>query len=153
VKLARTKYASDREGPICLLLDVRGNAREKNTLQVWSYSKGCIVKLPRYYKTGPNRGRPIIEIVSRDAVRWNAVSVPRWLARAEGLYGKPDLPPIVTNFCREATADVRTPQQKSDDAERELAQYLVDRENRYRVLPGQRRSSPRADARNGAISA
>jgi hypothetical protein len=149
----RTRYAADTDGMVCLLLDIRGQARP-NSLQVFSYSLGKIVDLPTgAYKNGPRRGRKIIRNETPDAKRWAAVSVPRWLAQAEGLYGRPQLPPIISGFCREFTPDTRSDQEKRDDGERELAQYIVDRENRYRRLPGQRLQFGKSDIRNGAISA
>ena len=144
----RTRYAADTDGMICLLLDVRGQARA-NSLQVFSYSKGRVVSLARRYRDG----RELIRIETPEAKRWAAVSVPRWLAIREGLYGKPDLPLIVSGFCREFTTDTRDEKQKRDDAERELAQYVVDQENRYRKLPGQTLTNVRADRRNANISA
>jgi hypothetical protein len=129
---ARTRYAADTDGMVCLLLDIRGQARP-NSLQVFSYSKGRVVSLPRRRRDG----REIVRIETPNAKRWAAVSVPRWLALAEGLYGKPELPPVMTDFCREHSTDMRTPQMIRDDAERSLAQYVVESENRYRKLPGQ----------------
>lgn len=129
----RAQARFDERGDlVCLLLDIRGQARAQS-LQVFSYSKGRVVNLPRF-KRG---GGAIIRIETPDAKRWAAVSVPRWLAAAEGLYGKPDLPPVMTEFCRERCTDMRTPQMIHDDGERELAEYIVDRENKYRRLPGQ----------------
>lgn len=149
----RTRYAADTDGMVCLLLDVRGRARA-NTIQVYSYSKGCIVSLPTgNYRTGPKAGRPIIRDETPNAKRWAAISVPRWLAQAEGLYGKPELPALVPDFCRQATDDTRTDQQKRDDGERALAQYVVDRENRCRRLPGQRLQDGKTDLRNGSMFA
>jgi hypothetical protein len=144
----RTKYAADTDGMVCLLLDIRGQARP-NSLQVFSYSKGRVVSLPRRRRDG----RDLIRIETPDAKRWSAISLPRWLAQAEGLYGKPELPPIMSGFCREFTTEIRTPQMIRDDAERELAQYIVDRENKYRKLPGQRLQDGKADLRNGAMFA
>jgi hypothetical protein len=144
----RTRYAADTDGMVCLLLDIRGQARAQS-LQVFSYSKGRVVNLPRRQRNG----RPIIKIETPEAKRWAAVSVPRWLALAEGLYGKPDLPPIMTEFCREHCTDMRTPEMIRDEGERALAQYIVDRENRYRRLPGQRLQDGRSDLRNGAAFA
>ena len=62
----QTKYAADRNGPICLLLDVRGQARE-HSLQVWSYGKRRVVSIPR----------KVIRIETPDNQRWLAVTVPR----------------------------------------------------------------------------
>jgi hypothetical protein len=137
-----TRYAADRNGLICLLLDVRGQARQQS-LQVYSYSKSKVVSLPR----------KLIRIETENAKRWAAVSVPRWLANAEGLHGKPEMPPVMSGFCRQQAADTRTDIQKRDDAERELAQYIVDRENRYRRLPGQRMGSFKKDRLNANIFA
>lgn len=145
---AKTRYAANTDGMVCLLLDIRGQARAQS-LQVFSYSKGRVVNLPRARRDG----RPIIRIETPDAKRWAAVSVPRWLAQAEGLYGKPDLQPVMSGFCREHCYDMRTPQMIRDDAERSLAQYIVDRENRYRRMPGGRLRDGKSDLRNGAISA
>lgn len=145
---ARTRYASDTDGMVCLLLDVRGQARP-NSLQVYSYSKGKVVSLPMKFRNG----RDLIRIETPDAKRWAAVSVPRWLINKEGLYGKPDLPPIVPGFCLQSAIDPRSAQQIRDDGERALAEYIVSRENKYRKLPGQRLAPGKADRRNGAIMA
>lgn len=134
----QTKYAADRNGPICLLLDVRGQARE-HSLQVYSYGKRRVVSIPR----------KVIRIETDGAKRWAAVTVPRWLANAEGLHGFPDLPPVMSGFCRQHTVDDRTDIQKRDDAERELAQFVVDQANRFRRLPGQRLNAHKADRFNG----
>jgi hypothetical protein len=144
----RTRYAADTDGLVCLLLDIRGQARP-NSLQVFSYSKGRVVSLPRRRRDG----RELIRNETPNAKRWAAVSVPRWLAQAEGLYGKPDLPPVVPGFCRQASADTRSDQEKRDDGERALAQYVVDHQNKYRKLPGQSLSSFKADRRNANIFA
>jgi hypothetical protein len=140
--IRKTRYAADRDGMVCLLLDVRGQARAQS-LQVYSYSKGAVVNLPRSQ----------IKIETENAKRWAAVSVPRWLAQREGLYGKPELPAIPTGFSLTKLGDTRTIDQKRDDAERELAQYVVDQQNRYRCLPGQRLHSPKGDRRNASIFA
>lgn len=143
----RTRHASNTDGMVCLLLDVRGRARA-NTIQVFSYSKGRVVSLPAgNYRSGPKTGRPIIRNETPNAHRWAAISVPRWLAVAEGLYGKPDLPPVMNAFCREHCTDMRTPQMIRDDAERALAQFIVDRANLYAKQDG------KSDYRNGAIFA
>ncbi len=133
----QTKYAADRNGPICLLLDVRGQARER-TLEVYSYGKGKVVSIPR----------KVINIET-SGTRWAAVTVPRWLANAEGLHGRPDLPPVATGFLREKQGIQLT----ADDAERSLAQYVVDQQNRNRRVHGQRWGSFKADRRNGNIFA
>lgn len=144
----QTKYAANRDGMVCLVLDVRGQARA-TSLQVFSYSKGLVVNLPRRARNG----RELVRVETPEAKRWAAVSVPRWLANAEGLYGKPPLPALVSGFCREAAPDLRTQQQKMDDGERELAQYVVDQANKYRRLPGQTLQGGKGDLRNGAIFA
>ena len=136
----KTRYAADRDGIVCLLLDIRGQARA-HSLQVYSYSKSKVVNLPRSQ----------IKIETENAKRWAAVSVPRWLAQREGLHGKPDLPPVMSAFCREHCTDMRTPQMIRDDGERKLAEYIVDQQNRYRRLPGERLSDGKSDLRNGAI--
>jgi hypothetical protein len=140
--LKRTRYAADRDGIVCLLLDIRGQARAYS-LQVFSYSKGAVVNLPRSQ----------IKIETENAKRWAAVSVPRWLAQREGLYGRPELPVLMPEFCREHSYDMRTPQMMREDAERGLAQYVVDQKNRYRRLPGERLQDGKSDVRNGAIFA
>src|SRR5258708_33180788 len=144
----RTKYAADTDGTVCLLLDIRGQARP-NSLQVFSYSKDRVVSLPRRRRDG----RELIRVETPDAKRWAAISLPRWLAQAEGLYGKPELPALMSGFCREHSTDMRSPQMIRDDAERELAQYIVDRENKYRKLPGQTLNSFKGDRRNANIFA
>lgn len=142
MKRGITRYAADRDGLICLLLDVRGQARER-TLEVWSYGKQKVVHLPR----------SLIKIETENAKRWAAVSVPRWLANDRGLYGSPGLPPLMSGFTREHCTDMRTPQMIRDEGERELAQYVVDQQNRYRRLPGQRLHTPKGDRRNANIFA
>lgn len=145
----RTKYAADRDKMVCLMLDIRGQARSQS-LQVFSYSKKCLVNLPTgNYRTGPNIGCPIIRNETPSARRWAAVSVPRWLALREGLYGKPDLPPIMSGFCRDHCYDMRTPAMVRDEAERALAQGIVDYENRHRRLPGQHVGFSRSDYVSG----
>lgn len=140
MKRGITRYAADRDGMICLLLDLRGQARER-TLEVWSYSKRKVVHLPRL----------LIKIETENAKRWAAVSVPRWLANDRGLYGKPDLPPVMSEFTREHCTDMRTPQMIRDEGERALAEYVVSQQNRYRRLPGQRLHNVKADRFNGSI--
>jgi hypothetical protein len=144
----RTRYAADTDGMVCLLLDLRGQARQ-SSLQVFSYSKGRVVNLPRRRRDG----RELVRIETPTAKRWAAVSVVRWLANAEGLWGKPQLPPVMSGFCREYCTDMRTPQMIRDDGERELAQSVVDYANRYRKLPGQRLGNNKDDRRNGAMFA
>jgi hypothetical protein len=144
----RTRYAADTDGMVCLLLDIRGQARP-NSLQVFSYSKGRVVSLPRRRRDG----REIVRIETPNAKRWSAVSVPRWLATAEGLYGKPILPQLETGFTAQFKTDTRTDQQKRDDAERDLAEFIVARENRYRRLPGQMLNAGKSDLRNANIFA
>ncbi len=144
----RTRYAADTDGMVCLLLDIRGQARP-NSLQVFSYSKGRMVSLPRKRRDG----RELIRNETPDARRWAAVSVPRWLAQAEGLYGKSNLPPVMPEFCRESCTDMRTPQMVRDDAERALAEYVVSQQNRYRKLPGQRLDSFKFDRGSGGAFA
>lgn len=148
----RTKYAADTHGMICLLLDIRGQARP-NSLQVWSNGKGCIVSLPRFYANGSRAGQPIIRIETENAKRWAAVSVPRWLMHREALYGDPDLQPVMTEFCRAHCTGMRTPQMARDDAERSLAEYVVAQENKYRRLPGEFWTSVKGERRNAAIFA
>ncbi len=138
----QTKYAADRNGPICLLLDVRGQARE-HSLQVYSYGKKRVVSIPR----------KVIRFETDGTKRWAAITVPRWLANAEGLHGRPDLPPVMSGFLRDRQVDNRTDIEKRDDAERALAQFVVDQANKYRRLPGQRLNSHKADRFNGNIFA
>lgn len=142
----QTRYAADDDGMVCLLLDVRSRARP-NYIRVFSYTKGELVNLPYRRRDG----RDLIKIDTPDAKRWAAISVPRWLANKEALHGKPDLPDVMSNFCRQQTVDTRTDQEQRDDAERALAQYVVDRENRYRRLPGQHITSVKGDRRNANI--
>jgi hypothetical protein len=146
--VARTRYAADTEGMVCLLLDIRGQARQ-NSLQVFSYSKGRVVSLPRRRRDG----RELIRIETPDATRWAAVSVPRWLANSEGLYGKPDLPPVMSGFCRLHAPDNRTVDMVREDAERDIAELIVSQLNKYRRLPGQRMSSHKADRLNANLFA
>lgn len=145
---ARTRYAADTEGMVCLLLDIRGQARD-NSIQVFSYSKGRVVSLPRRRRDG----RELIRIETPDAQRWAAVSVPRWLANSEGLYGKPDLPPVMSGFCRQRAPDNRTVDMVREDAERDIAELIVSQMNRYRRLPGQRLANFKGDRRNANIFA
>jgi hypothetical protein len=132
----RTRYASDADGMVCLLLDIRGRANQHN-LHVWSYAKGCVVNLPYRYRTGKMAGRALTTILTPEAKRWGAVLVPRWLANDRGLHAKPPLPPIVPEFCRQRTVDTRTAQERRDDGERALAEYVVSRQNKYRKMPSQ----------------
>lgn len=132
----RTRYAADTDGMVCLLLDIRGQARP-NSLQVFSYTKGHVVSLPLTYRTGPKAGQPIIKNETPNAKRWAAVSVPRWLMNAEGLYKSANLEPVMPDFCRTHCTDMRTPQMIHDDGERKLAECIVELENKYRRLPGQ----------------
>ena len=134
----QTRYAADRNGPICLLLDVRGQARDR-TIQVYSYGKKKVVSIPR----------KCIRIETEGAKRWAAVTVPRWLANVEGLHGRPDLQPVMSGFCRDKQGIKLT----RDDAERELAQFVVDQQNRHRRLPGQLPGNFKADRRNANIFA
>jgi hypothetical protein len=117
---------------ICLLLDIRGQAKP-HSLLVWSYKYQQIVKLPYLYRNG----RQLIRNETPEAKRWAAVSVPRWLVNRECLHTLPNLPPSMPEFCREHCTDMRTPQMIRDDGERALAEFVVDRENRYRRTPGQ----------------
>lgn len=134
----QTRYAADRNGPICLLLDVRGQARDR-TIEVYSYGKKKVVSIPR----------KCIRIETEGAKRWAAITVPRWLANVEGLHGRPDLQPVMSGFCR----DKQQVKLTQDDAERELAQFVVDQQNRYRRLPGQRLNSHKRDRFNANIFA
>ena len=121
--LARqTKYAQNRDGMICVLCDVRGQARPAS-IQVWSHSNKKIVDLPRSR----------VKIETPDARRWMAISMPRWLMNREALWYAPE--PVMNDFCRANSTDIRTPQQIVDDAERSIAQYEVTRANRYRRTP------------------
>jgi hypothetical protein len=144
----QTKYAADHDGMVCVLVDVRSRARP-HVLLVWSYSKNEIVKLPYRYRNG----RELTRVETPEAKRWAAVSMPRWLANDRGLHGRPDLPAPLSGFCASATPDTRTEQQKIDDGERDLAQYVVEQANKYRKLPGQTFQGGKGDARNGAIMA
>lgn len=137
----RTKYAADPDGMVCLLLDIRGNARDR-TLQVFSYGKGEIVNLPRF-KYGTREPQIVIE--TPNAKRWAAVTVPRWYRNKYGLFGGPAQEPVMSGFCREHCTDMRTPQMVRDEGERELALYVVSRENRYRRMPGQRAGMTQRD--------
>lgn len=122
--LARqTRYASDREGKLCVLCDVRGQARPAS-IQVWSHSKGAIVNLPRR----------LITIETPNYKRWVAISMPRWLMNREALWYAP--PPVMSEFCRHHSQEMRMPQMIADDGERSIAQYIVERNNRYRRTPG-----------------
>ena len=134
----QTRYAADRNGPICLLLDVRGQARDR-TIEVYSYGKRKVVSIPR----------KCIRIETEGTKRWAAVTVPRWLANVEGLHGRPDLHPVMSGFCRDKLGVKLT----QDDAERELAQFVVDQQNRFRRLPGQHLNSHKRDRFNANIFA
>lgn len=124
--LARqTKYAQNRDGMICVLCDVRGQARQAS-IQVWSHSKKQTVSLPR----------SLVKIETPDAKRWMAISMPRWLMNREALWYAPE--PVMSGFCRANSTDMRTPHQIADDAERAIAQYEIDRINRYRRTPDNR---------------
>lgn len=122
-----------REPTICLLLDVR-NQSKPNSIQVWSYSKRKLVSLGRFYTTGARRGLPMAEIVSQGTKRWCAVNVPKWMAAREGLYGRPQ--GTTHTFGRDGSAsDARTPEQKADDHDQDLAQIAADAANRYAAQP------------------
>lgn len=142
----RSRYASDSDGMVCLVLDVRSRARP-NFIQVFSYTKGKTVNLPYRRRDG----RDLIRLETPDAKRWAAISVPRWLANKEALHGKPIQPPEHTGFTAQFHEDTRTHQQKRDDHEREMAQFVVDRENRHRLTPGKRRNDFKVDRRNANI--
>lgn len=139
----RTRYASDTEGLVCLLLDVRGQA-SPYSLRVWSYSKNKAVNLAYRYRDG----RELTRNETPTAKRWCAVSVPRWLANKEGLYGKPQFPPRDNH---DFSSNMYTPQQRRDIAERDIAEYVVGRENKYRRLPGQNWGFTKADARSARM--
>lgn len=81
IRTARKKPAPDPDSMTCLLCDIRGQAREKS-LQVWSHGKGAIVNVPRSK----------IQVLNPEHGHWAAIVIPRWLARAEGLYGIPGGP-------------------------------------------------------------
>lgn len=124
--LARqTKYAQNHSGMICVLCDVRGQAR-RASIQVWSHSKKQTISLPR----------SLVKIETPDARRWMAISMPRWLMNREALWYAPE--PVMSGFCRANSHDTRTPQQIVDDAERSIAQYEVTLANRYRRTPDNR---------------
>jgi hypothetical protein len=141
-----TRYAADRDGKICLLLDVRGQARDR-TLQVFSYGMNEVVSIPRFKW---DSRIPLITIETPQAKRWAAVTVPRWYRNKYGLF-EPPLAPVMSGFCRQNIVDARADHEKRDDAERSLAQYVVDSENKYRRLPGQHLPDVKADRRNANI--
>ena len=144
----RTKYAADTDKMICLVLDVRGRASETHLL-VWSYTKNKAVKLPYRYRNGAE----ITRIETPELTRWCAVSVRSWLATAEGLHGKPDLPPVMSELCRQNSYDMRTPRMIREEGERAIAEYVVSQQNKYRRLPGQRLHNLKGDRRNANIFA
>lgn len=133
----QTRYAADRDGLVCLLLDVRGQARE-HSVQVYSYGKKRVVSIPR----------KLIQLETPENKRWSAISVPRWLANREGLHGHPRLDPVMPGFCRDKQGVSLT----AEDAEREMAQWVVNHKNKYRRLPGQRLISHKADRYLGRIA-
>lgn len=121
--LARsTKYAQNRDAMICVLCDVRGQARA-TSIQIWSYSKKQVVSLPR----------SLVRLETPGTKRWMAISMPRWLMNREALWYAPT--PVMSGFCRANSTDTRTPQQAADDAERSIAQDATERANRYRRTP------------------
>lgn len=126
----QARYAASRATYICVLLDVRNQAKPKS-LQVWSKRKGKIVNLPRKDRDG----FPIIEIISREFNRWAAVDVPRWLIDAESLWDDGSEESAV--FERSQMIGPQLCQQIRDDAEWRLEKYEVDYANKYRRLPGQ----------------
>ncbi|MBR1230236.1 hypothetical protein JQ600_35665 [Bradyrhizobium sp. AUGA SZCCT0176] len=134
----RTKYAAATDAMVCLMLDIRGRARE-NSLQAYSYGLKKVVNLPR----------KLIVIETPDARRWAAISVPRWLINREMLWSKPDLPPIMSAFCRDRSYDMRTPTMIRDEGERALAEYIASQQNKYRLLPGQHLSNHKFDRFSG----
>ncbi len=143
----KTKCAANQDGMVCFLLDVRGRASQ-HYLRVWSYSKNKEIDLPYRY-----RGKVLTRDETPESKKWAAVSVVRWLANKETLWTKPKLPALVPEFCRQSAPDLRTEQEKIDDGERALAQYVVDQANKYLTLPGQHLQDGKGDARNGAIFA
>jgi hypothetical protein len=144
----QTKYAANQDRNICMLLDVRGNARDL-TLQVWSPGEGKIVNLPRF-EFGTRT--PRITNHTPDHQRWCAITVPAWYRKRYGLYGY-NLPPVMSGFCRLHAPDHRTVEMVREDAERDISEYIISQQNRYRRLPGQRLSSHKADRFNGNIFA
>ena len=137
----RTRYAAATDAMVCLLLDIRGRARE-NSLQVYSYAQRKVVNLPRR----------MIVIETPDAKRWAAISVPRWLINREALWGGPNLAPVMSGFCRAHSYDMRTPAMIRDEGERALAEFICGQQNKYRRLPGEF-APGKSDLRNGAIFA
>lgn len=135
--LARqTKYAQNHSGMICVLCDVRGQAR-RASIQVWSHSKKQTISLPR----------SLVKIETPDARRWMAISMPRWLMNREGIWFRHSKP--MPEFCRQFQTDTRSNEEKADDFEKSLAHTICDQHNRYRRLPDQQAPIYGGDADGG----
>ncbi|UFS77187.1 hypothetical protein LPB73_07365 [Tardiphaga sp. 37S4] len=114
-ELARGKDRGHPTETVCILADVRTNNSERKSIQVWSYGRNKIANLPR----------SLIRNHTHEAQHWAAISMPRWLVNKELLWDEPH------------------PAEGEDAAansERRTAEYVVGRENKYVLRPGQRRS-------------
>lgn len=110
-----------RNEPICILADIRGDDPNRKSIQIWSYGHGKVINLPR---------SKILRNFTPGAKAWAAITVPRWLVNAERLWGGPTEP-------------------NGEDGERRIAEYVVDRENKYTRRPGQRASTGGYDLDGG----
>jgi hypothetical protein len=122
-----------RNEPICILADVRGESA--GAWRVYSWTTKKLVNLPK----------SLIEMHTKGARRWHAISVPRWLVNKEGLWSAPVCPPPRSEDC----TDMRTMEMMRDEGDIEIARYLVADKNKYTPLPGQRMSVGGGDLDGG----
>jgi hypothetical protein len=138
-ELARGKDRGHPMETVCILADIRNNSRPAS-LQIWSYGLEKVVSLPR----------KLIRNHTHEAQRWAAISAPRWLVNKERLWGGPATPHVPrSDYC----TDMKTPQMSREDGERDVAEYVINRENRHIKRPGEHWEHGRSDRRNGAIMA
>jgi len=114
-QIARGRDYGAPHETVCILADVRVNDPARKSVQVWSYGRKRIVNLPR----------SLIRNHTHEAQHWAAISLPRWLVNKELLWDEP-----------EAAEGVDA----EPNSERRTAEYVVGRENKYVLRPGQRRS-------------
>lgn len=138
-ELARGKDRGHPNETVCILADIRNQSRPAS-LQIWSYGLEKVVSLPR----------KLIRNHTHEAQRWAAVSAPRWLVNKERLWGGPATPYVPRD---DNCTDMKTLQMAREDGERDVAEYVIKRENRHTLRPGERWQEGKADRRNGAIMA
>jgi hypothetical protein len=113
----RQKGTNPRES-VCILADIRDQSKPAS-VQVWSYGKEKIVNLPR----------SVLKVHTPRSVKWWAISLPRWLADREGLWGG-------------------EPAAIGGDAERAEAESIIALKNRTILRPGQRMTGSTGMARS-----